>query len=1228
MSHRRCFLLAGSLALSPLLLVSAAAAPSISITTPPAGQPLYDVRCTITLAYASDDPEHPLALSTLSVTVNGAPWVSKFAVGPSSASYQITGDDVLVAGQLTIVASISDDAGTPATVSQTYEVFPTLTALVPATAQVGDTIVVRASGLDPAPSHNKLLLSPGGSAEFTSVDRANEEGTITIPPGTTSGAVQLEVNGKRSREKPILTVPSLIPNCGMVRDLLAMADGTWLVSYWTGTLPEVGLSSTCPLAWTTTRGNRWRVVKVPPGGLLQQVLVSGPNSIGAWNARFGVRVALNKERTKVAVATMNMGQEPGVMGAAHIYYDDHPMSYLLNKWLYAIDFDAEGNLYGLTDERWAGGGAARVYRLSRESLATGGEVTPEQIVDIPVSIGSQDFLKALVVSCDGFAYVGLDEWLDEYPFVRPHVFKVDLASHAVVADVQLSAGESQEELALSCHTNELWGARWLEIQESSKGDFWRADATGTGLGIPETIVPLGAVGWPFGVTVGPSGNLYFYTSRYSPSWGTAVLAKRAATEACPDVGTALPVCACPDGLTRGRDNTCGQAPLIVTSQTTRWKPQRADTPIEVHFTGPDDVNVAIPGRLEIRPPSPALPTTVTGALEVIGAGCTAGNGKRCYRLTWPGPWTYEDGGVEKPLPPGNYTVVVNAVAGTTPPLRDIASAPYDKVSLVEVKSVVVKACDKPDVAGACPGYGATYAEVGINPQVGDGLAVFPDAKNPGQAFRPDVAVKVEVEPPVEVAVPVYLRWVDVDDPSADAAPVDDETKSADNEADSAAIASPANAAGGPALTYFSVSTQQGNNYRVAASTHQPWLADLCGPVKSLTGEVRRGPCGTNPADGTALDASEARQVSDMLTVWRTLHVEMDKMAFPVGVEDLVQRQEEYIGKWTRIGWGLFMIPPVFGPRVLTDNTADFRDPEHPGTNDWRGATLHPHAPDPDVPGAPHPAASNPAATPPAVYFVQRNTRRQAVARSGDLRDVAQMSAPPGSNDRQYYLRDDEIAVLGQATHDLSFLERILKKAYIKIEKLDAAHAQNPNPSLPVTPRLEYASVASLPRDTANSPAFWAVPILLAFEGRGPANPLGNLIPWPTATHDPGPPQAGGVLGVTQKGEQPYSVTFVETLRDFVVTDTTCIRPTDNLTTVHATNQAHEVFHALSLVHDGGIMCSSLKNYGSVGHETTRRQLLTLRRLEAPFFEGRDVTCGPSSPPPPDCCPGSPPTCPQ
>jgi len=78
-------------------------------------------------------------------------------------------------------------------------------------------------------------------------------------------------------------------------------------------------------------------------------------------------------------------------------------------------------------------------------------------------------------------------------------------------------------------------------------------------------------------------------------------------------------------------------------------------------------------------------------------------------------------------------------------------------------------------------------------------------------------------------------------------------------------------------TRFQVSQQPGDNYRVGVSTAQDWLDHLKEFQPSTTGEVRYDD-GTR--SGRVLREDEQKSVSDMLTVWRTLHLEVDSMKAP------------------------------------------------------------------------------------------------------------------------------------------------------------------------------------------------------------------------------------------------------------------------------------------------------------------------------------------------------------
>jgi hypothetical protein len=284
---------------------AAQATPTIVISSPTAGQPV-DPKPTIAIAYTSDDPAAPLVLASLRVTVNGFDWTGKFTIGADSASYVVGAEDELIGGAVTIAASIGDEAGTTASAFADYEVLPRFQTLTPGVASAGDIVTVTALGLDPNPDRNFALLEPDGlTAKFSEVDRANDTGRFVVPAGTVSGTVGLSVNGKVAGQRSGFTVPSVVPNCGGVRSLFAMADGAWLVAYaraywW------VPIDSICP-PMQFNDGQERRFIKVQPGGDLL------PLDLPAGNGQYGVRIIPDKKRSDAAILIRNYPSLPVVL---------------------------------------------------------------------------------------------------------------------------------------------------------------------------------------------------------------------------------------------------------------------------------------------------------------------------------------------------------------------------------------------------------------------------------------------------------------------------------------------------------------------------------------------------------------------------------------------------------------------------------------------------------------------------------------------------------------------------------------------------------------------------------------------------------------------------------------------------------------------------------------------------------------------------------------------------
>jgi hypothetical protein len=298
--------------------------------------------------------------------------------------------------------------------------------------------------------------------------------------------------------------------------------------------------------------------------------------------------------------------------------------------------------------------------------------------------------------------------------------------------------------------------------------------------------------------------------------------------------------------------------------------------------------------------------------------------------------------------------------------------------------------------------------------------------------------------------------------------------------------------------------------------------------------------------------------------------------------------------------------------VLEDTAASFIDapqprnpidPEDVGDhlrpNDWDGANVAPYAPE-DT----------------RVFRAARNSNTKMTVESGDMTTVARMSSPPGSPDRAYFVRDDELTSLTGRTHDTSVLEQLLEPVYVKV----LADSPNPVPDIPFRQNITVHQQEQLSGFAPASGPYWSIPLLLAFEG-------------PAFTdHDPthersssGAPEIGRFGYCT---DQPLAAIFTETLRDFHDTeDRSNIRPTVTLDWNVAGTLAHEALHALSLWHNGGIMCGSRKSYASdPWHDKiTPLQSSQLRAIQQPGVSNpfpADVRCN-SNPPGPneiDCCP--------
>ncbi len=182
-----------------------------------------------------------------------------------------------------------------------------------------------------------------------------------------------------------------------------------------------------------------------------------------------------------------------------------------------------------------------------------------------------------------------------------------------------------------------------------------------------------------------------------------------------------------------------------------------------------------------------------------------------------------------------------------------------------------------------------------------------------------VKTTLSVAPPF--AVKVYLRAFDMDDPSADSDAVDNEAGATDNRGAAGTFGWQAsgvtpNADVTKELSFaasetenqsdYIVSMQPGDNYRLVANADNDFLLRLNNNDNELNvgGAAANAnkqrivnqdiPVATNPVDREVRQAD--KYTSDVLTVWRFLHVERDSMAaLPAGSNEISGTVSDIVG---------------------------------------------------------------------------------------------------------------------------------------------------------------------------------------------------------------------------------------------------------------------------------------------------------------------------------------------
>jgi hypothetical protein len=1130
------------------------ATPTITLSSPTPGQPLYNLKPTISISYTSDDPAAPIDPSTLQVTVNGVDWTSRFAKGPDSASYAVSAADALVAGTLAIGASVKDSAAAVASFAQTIAVHPTLLSISPTIGPVGAEVTVAGQGLDPQASHNGLLFRSvfslaGVVAPFTSVDLTTGTGKARVPSEAYTGPVALVVNQNPSKTTLRFTVRTEYPDCGSIdKKLVSLPDGTVLAQYF-----SYGAGPGCPPLPLGSANGFNAIAALRPIGDIHpsQVVIATP--VRETFTGFFVR-GFATDKAGAQLYTLSEEVEDRTRLVYRLYRGGHlqdpvteivpPGGVLLTG---AMDFDSDGNLYIVGVPSFQiGNRTAHILKVASQELgadlASAQLVTSVETSDIGASVAWVLHPGLFAISCGGVGYLGVNDG---------HVYKLDLSAGAVIGTIAVDVGPTAfgflTGLALDCHADELLTA--AEVDVSNENIRFARFQPGGPSG-PIDFIPQNFLATP--LTVAPDGSIL------AVHWSRGIIAIRPRVEPCSAAQTSSPG-SCPDpaacsGMFQPYCLRPAADTIEILASTERWKPQRDGSDnITVDFKGPSDLDAATV-RLEVT--TTGGPATYT---PTIGTVTKVAGTEDQYTFEWTGPWTYTDASGTQPMPRGNYTLVVaGKLQGSSDEIR---TAPYDKVSLVEVKQIRFRSLPGAPLDGnPGPGGGVPASGARIFAEARD-----PIETDPAQPIFSQVEIVATIDPPIpdpgdRGPVKVYFRPLDVDDPAPDGL-LDDETRLLDNRGPQASltdengveilsahiVALPAS--GAEAHTVLHVSRRQGDNYRVASSTSSEWPARLSAVTGSLTGEVLHATDPTVP---------EGVQVTEMLTVWRTLHVERERFA----PGTLTQRDLQVNGTWTGVGKKKLEddgARPFFSWR-----TAD-GVPDHTRKGEWEGAALNPFAP----------AGQD--------FKVKGNNDRRVKISSGDLRPIANPADP------SYYLRDDLLDSLTGLKHDTSMLARIMAQVYVRVEEVDRA----PVPFLPFVHNLSDPDQNLMRGSFTNSAVYWNVPLLLAFESER------------TSDNDP-TGQAGPVNGRCSRGPQPVAAVFAENIRDFKA-GVKCpnFNPTIALADIYASNAAHEVLHALTLDHDGdasgGIMCSAIKNYADQPgrFDVTGAQLARLRDLQVP-----------------------------
>ena len=263
-------------------------------------------------------------------------------------------------------------------------------------------------------------------------------------------------------------------------------------------------------------------------------------------------------------------------------------------------------------------------------------------------------------------------------------------------------------------------------------------------------------------------------------------------------------------------------------------------------------------QVNFGPPNSTVTFDVTHSVAgVIGISLSQ-NGPFGQSVTLPVNLDGNGNGVSAPFFVRGEMVGETVLTGCSPQVGCIFNP--QTLAVANIASLLLEAIDSP---------------LDNNPNAGGGQRIFPDNQTAADAVnRRRVRLRATLSSPAPNR-PIFFRSFDIDDPSSNVGPVDANGANGDDnrgmpQAGTLSAASAQTDASGAAQVELTVTMQPGDNFRLAAACNSTYLGGVV-----VNGTDLRD------SSGNTLPTQRAN-VTNMLTVWRRVHVEMDSTGLVAG----------------------------------------------------------------------------------------------------------------------------------------------------------------------------------------------------------------------------------------------------------------------------------------------------------------------------------------------------------